>query len=201
MNENTWPFLLICGGLLVFLLTVSFFSQRYSLNNIKSKTVGDGQHGTAHWATPKEIRGTYHVVPFRPRRWRKGIDLPQEQGVILGSMGGVKKKRSDRATRLPDKVLEMPHFMSSDIFWTERWVSLRSMSGCILPRRRTPASGTTPRSTAGNTLPIASSTGSHTAATKKAWKHSETPHLRPTPTWRNWRLTSDKGRKRRPCMK
>ena len=106
MNENTWPFLLICGGLLVFLLTVSFFSQRYSLNSIKSKTVGDGQHGTARWATPKEIRGTYHVVPFRPRRWRKGIDLPQKQGVILGSMGGAKKKRSDRTTRLPDKVLE-----------------------------------------------------------------------------------------------
>ena len=106
MNENTWPFLLICGGLLVFLLAVSFFSQRYSLNNIKSKTVGDGQHGTARWATPKEIRGTYHVVPFRPRRWRKGIDLPQEQGVILGSMGGAKKKRPDRTARLPDKVLE-----------------------------------------------------------------------------------------------
>ena len=106
MNENTWPFLLICGGLLVFLLAVSFFSQRYSLNNIKSKTVGDGQHGTARWATPKEIRSTYHVVPFRPRRWRKGIDLPQEQGVILGSMGGAKKKRPDRTARLPDKVLE-----------------------------------------------------------------------------------------------
>ena len=45
------------------LLAVSFFSQRYSLNNIKSKTVGDGQHGTARWATPKEIRSTYHVVP------------------------------------------------------------------------------------------------------------------------------------------
>ena len=106
MNENTWPFLLICGGLLVFLLTVSFFSQRYSLNSIKSKTVGDGQHGTARWATPKEIRGTYHVVPFRPRRWRKGIDLPQKQGVILGSMGGAKKKRPDQTARLPDKVLE-----------------------------------------------------------------------------------------------
>ena len=61
MNENTWPFLLICGGLLVFLLAVSFFSQRYSLNNIKSKTVGDGQHGTARWATPTEIRSTYHL--------------------------------------------------------------------------------------------------------------------------------------------
>ena len=106
MNENTWPFILICGGLLVFLLAVSFFSQRYSLNNIKSKTVGDGQHGTARWATPKEIRSTYHVVPFRPRRWRKGEDLPKEQGVILGSMGGAKKKRPDRTARLPDKVLE-----------------------------------------------------------------------------------------------
>ena len=106
MNENTWPFLLICGGLLVFLLAVSFFSQRYSLNNIKSKTVGDGQHGTARWATPKEITRTYHVVPFRPRRWRKGMDLPKEQGVILGSMGGAKKKRPDRTARLPDKVLE-----------------------------------------------------------------------------------------------
>ena len=90
MNENTWPFILICGGLLVFLLAVSFFSQRYSLNNIKSKTVGDGQHGTARWATPKEITRTYHVVPFRPRRWRKGMNLPKEQGVILGSMGGAK---------------------------------------------------------------------------------------------------------------
>ena len=106
MNENIWPFILICGGLLVFLLAVSFFSQRYSLNNIKSKTVGDGQHGTARWATPKEIRSTYHVVPFRPRRWRKGIDLPKEQGVILGSMGNTKKKRPDRTARLPRKVLE-----------------------------------------------------------------------------------------------
>ena len=106
MNENTWPFILICGGLLVFLLAVSFFSQRYSLNNIKSKTVGDGQHGTARWATQKEITRTYHVVPFRPRRWRKGMDLPKEQGVILGSMGGAKKKRPGQTARLPGRVLE-----------------------------------------------------------------------------------------------
>ena len=32
--------------------------------------------------------------------------MPQEQGVILGSMGGAKKKRSDQTARLPDKVLE-----------------------------------------------------------------------------------------------
>lgn len=82
-----------------------------------------------------------------------------------------------------------PPSMSSDIFWTECWASPRSMSGCILPRHRTPASATTPRPTAGNTLPIASSTGSHTAATKNAWKPSGMPHLRPTPTWRNCQQT------------
>ena len=92
MNENVWPLILLGGGLLAFLLVVSFLSKNYSLNNFKSKTVGDGQHGTARWATPKEIHTTYHVVPFRPRRWRKGEDLPTVQGIILGSMGGRKRK-------------------------------------------------------------------------------------------------------------
>ena len=92
MNRDTWIFLALCGGLLVFLLAASFLSKSYSLNNIKSKTVGDGQHGTARWATPKEISKTYHTVPFRPRRWRKGKELPTEQGLILGSVGGGKRK-------------------------------------------------------------------------------------------------------------
>ena len=92
MNENIWPLILLGGGLLAFLLVVSFLSKNYSLNNFKSKTVGDGQHGTARWATPKEIHTTYHVVPFRPRRWRKGEDLPTVQGIILGSMGGRKRR-------------------------------------------------------------------------------------------------------------
>ena len=94
MNENVWPLILLGGGLLAFLLVVSFLSKNYSLNNFKSKTVGDGQHGTARWATPKEIHTTYHVVPFRPRRWRKGEELPTVQGIILGSMGG--RKRRDK---------------------------------------------------------------------------------------------------------
>ena len=92
MNENVWPMILLGGGLLAFLLVVSFLSKNYSLNNFKSKTVGDGQHGTARWATPKEIHTTYHVVPFRPRRWRKGEELPTEQGLVLGSVGGINHK-------------------------------------------------------------------------------------------------------------
>ena len=92
MNENVWSLILLGGGLLAFLLVVSFLSKNYSLNNFKNKTVGDGQHGTARWATPREIHTTYHVVPFRPRRWRKGEDLPTVQGIILGSMGGRKRR-------------------------------------------------------------------------------------------------------------
>ena len=40
MNGDTWIFLALCGALLVFLLMASFLSKSYSLNNIKSKTVG-----------------------------------------------------------------------------------------------------------------------------------------------------------------
>ena len=50
MNENVWSLILLGGGLLAFLLVVSFLSKNYSLNNFKNKTVGDGQHGTARWA-------------------------------------------------------------------------------------------------------------------------------------------------------
>ena len=101
MNGDTWIFLALCGALLVFLLAASFLSKSYSLNNIKSKTVGDGQHGTARWATPKEIGKTYHTVPFRPRRWRKGKELPTEQGLILGSVGGGKRKSKGGFLRKP----------------------------------------------------------------------------------------------------
>lgn len=71
---------LVIGGL-------SMMSHHYTLGNIKSRTVGDGQHGTARWATDKEIRQTYAHVPFKVREWRKGQNLPTEQGLILGCKG------------------------------------------------------------------------------------------------------------------
>lgn len=57
----------------------------YSLNGIKSKTVGDGQHGTARWATTQEIKKSYASVPFDVASWREGKNLPVVQGLILGS--------------------------------------------------------------------------------------------------------------------
>ena len=72
--------LLVIGG-------ISFLSSQTSLNNIKAKPAGDGQHGTARWATPKEIGRTFHHVPFHPAEWRKGVNRPKVQGLVMGSLG------------------------------------------------------------------------------------------------------------------
>lgn len=76
---------------------ISLLVHIYNLNNIKSKTVGDGQHGTARFADKREIRKTYKQVPFTPKLWRKqaesgetpttvdGKSLPQ--GIVVGCKG------------------------------------------------------------------------------------------------------------------
>ena len=64
-----------------------FLTNNADLNHIKSKTVGDGQHGTARFASPKEIEKTYSFVPFKSKLWRIGKNLPKEQGIIVGCKG------------------------------------------------------------------------------------------------------------------
>lgn len=80
---------LIVVGAIMFLVIggLAFLSHYYTLDGIKSKTVGDGQHGTARWATKQEIRQTYAHVPFEPELWRKGEHLPEKQGLVLGCEG------------------------------------------------------------------------------------------------------------------
>ena len=80
---------------------ISLLSHVYSLDGIKSRTVGDGQHGTARWATKAEIRRTYRHIPFTPVWWRaqaengetpttpQGKELPQ--GIVVGCTGPNKK--------------------------------------------------------------------------------------------------------------
>ena len=50
MPESMTP--LVAVGVIgaLFVLLLSLLTNNYSLNNIKSKTVGDGQYGTARWA-------------------------------------------------------------------------------------------------------------------------------------------------------
>ena len=89
--------ILSVGGIILMLFFVTYSSQRHNLNSIKDKTVGNGQHGTARWATQQEIMRIYHHVPFTPELWRQaaregkqptanGKLLPQ--GIVMGCKGG-----------------------------------------------------------------------------------------------------------------
>lgn len=83
---NLW-ILLAAGGVMAAVIgCLTLLNNRYTLSNIKSKTVGDGQHGTARWATDAEIRKTYALVPFQAASWRKGLHRPEVQGLVLGSI-------------------------------------------------------------------------------------------------------------------
>lgn len=76
---------------------ISLLAHIYNLNNIKARTVGDGQHGTARFADKREIRKTYKHVQYEPQKWREqamngeqptmpdGNPLPQ--GIIVGCKG------------------------------------------------------------------------------------------------------------------
>ena len=84
-NLSGIGYLILAGGLmLVVLACIPVLAHIYSLNNIKSKTVGDGQHGTARWAKKSEIQNVYAHVPFTPDLWRKGKSLPDQQGIVVG---------------------------------------------------------------------------------------------------------------------
>lgn len=101
--------LIITAAAMIFTLGgVSLLAHVYTLNNIKSKTVGDGQHGSARWATRGEIKKVYKHIPFTPDKWReqarngekptyrltnrkKSIEEELPQGIIVGCKGGKKK--------------------------------------------------------------------------------------------------------------
>ena len=54
--------LLIVGAVMFCVLGgVTLLAHIYSLNNIKSRTVGDGQHGTARWANNGELNASTNM--------------------------------------------------------------------------------------------------------------------------------------------
>lgn len=99
--DNTFILILISGGMFAIIGGITVISHIYNLNAIKSKTVGDGQHGTARFATKSELRKTYKHIPFEPKVWRKQAKkgkLKLPQGVILG----VKKKKGQDIALVDD---------------------------------------------------------------------------------------------------
>ena len=76
--------LIVVGAVMFAVLGgVTLLSHIYSLNSIKSRTVGDGQHGTARWATKREIRKTYKHISFTPDKWRTQAKNGQEPTVSV----------------------------------------------------------------------------------------------------------------------
>lgn len=84
--EGIETLLIVSIVMFAVLGAISVLAHIYNLNNIKAKTVGDGQHGTARWARDEEIKHTYKHIPFKPEEWRKGKSLPKpdEQGIVVG---------------------------------------------------------------------------------------------------------------------
>ena len=85
MNGSVTTLIII--GVIMFALigTLTVVSNIYSLNTIKNKKVGHGQHGNARFATEKEVKKIYKLVPYEPKNWREGKEkenLPQ--GTVVG---------------------------------------------------------------------------------------------------------------------
>ena len=80
--------LLMLIGFFMFVVIggLAMISCHYTLDGIKSKTVGDGQHGTARFATKQEILRTFTQVEYLPQEWRRGNRLPEVQGLIVGGI-------------------------------------------------------------------------------------------------------------------
>ena len=79
---NIAALITVAAVMFAVLGAITLIAHIYSLNNIKSKTVGDGQHGTARWANKAEIRKTYRHIPFTPKKWRKA--KPKIRFAVLG---------------------------------------------------------------------------------------------------------------------
>lgn len=84
MTQTQLIGIIIMSVIFVLLLILAYCSNNYSLNGIKRKTVGQGQHGTARFATKTEVKHTYTQVPFDVENWRKGRYLPTVQGTVVG---------------------------------------------------------------------------------------------------------------------
>ena len=95
--SSTWILIGVAAVMLFVIGGIAFLSQQYSLNNIKAKTVGDGQHGSARWANNQEIKKSFRHIPFQVAKWRKGVERPTVQGLVLGST-----KKKGQITALVD---------------------------------------------------------------------------------------------------
>ena len=71
MPDKAPILVVVMVAIMMFMVVINMVGHIYNLNGIKSKTVGDGQHGTSRWATGSEIRRMYRFVRFTPKKCRQ----------------------------------------------------------------------------------------------------------------------------------
>lgn len=91
MSERQTVLIGILVVVFIAFIIIMNLLDNYSLNGIKSKKVGNGQHGTARFATGSEIKRTFSSLPFEPELWREGKNLPKVQGTIVACRGNGKR--------------------------------------------------------------------------------------------------------------
>ena len=97
--------------ILLLMGAANMIGQMFNLNSIKSKTVGDGQHGTSRWATTSEIRRMYRFVKFTPDKWReqavngKRPTIYKVPSLILILRNKLRRRKGKPEIVLPDEPL------------------------------------------------------------------------------------------------
>lgn len=84
MSQTQILLLCLCGAFFVVIAIIAAIGNLYSLKGIPNKRVGNGQHGTARFATNSEISRTYKQIPYTPKLWRNGEHMPSVDGLIVG---------------------------------------------------------------------------------------------------------------------
>ena len=85
MDTPVLALIIIAAVMFSIIALLTVWTDVYSINSIKSKKVGHGQYGSARFATEKEIRKTYEMVPYNPNQWReKQGDKSLPQGTVVG---------------------------------------------------------------------------------------------------------------------
>lgn len=78
------------AGVLIVMSTIIGLAFRFSgsrsTDRIRSKKTGDGQYGSARFATPSEKEHMFKAVRYDPETWRKeGGDPDLPQGIVVGT--------------------------------------------------------------------------------------------------------------------
>ena len=79
-----YVFIVIIAIVFLAMIIFAVIGKNYSLDKIKARKVGNGQHGTAHWAEHKEISLNFSILKYEPELWRMGACRPTVDGTIVG---------------------------------------------------------------------------------------------------------------------